>query len=117
MVEMFYSFLFLPCPNRCVFILLPHWTRKATLYLTDQSADAIYSSMPKTPLPAPEPVLRSCWAMLLLRYQEGPHKGISPTEKNQREDSACDLFFHSPAISGVEAEISTDFLEDLTLCA
>lgn len=52
MVEMFCSFLFLPCPNRCVFILLPHWTRKATLYLTDQSADAIYSSMPKTPLPA-----------------------------------------------------------------
>lgn len=110
MVEMF-----LPCPNRCVFILLPHWTRKATLYLTDQSADAIYSSMPKTPLPAPEPVLHSCWAMLLLT--EGPHRGISPTEKDQREDSAWDLFFHSPAISGVEAEISTDFLEDLTLCA
>lgn len=43
------------------------------------------------------------------------HRRIPPTEKDQREDSAWDFFFHILAVSGFETEINALFWKTL-LC-
>lgn len=54
MVEMFVVFSSSPVPTDVCVFFFPTGPERATLYPTDQSADAVYRSMPKTSLPALE---------------------------------------------------------------
>lgn len=65
--------------------------------------------MPKPSLPALELCFIPAGYCCLLGSKKVSRRGIFPTEKDQRQDTAWDLLFHGPAMSGFEAEITILF--------
>lgn len=117
-VKRFHSFVFLLFPNGCVFILLPRWTRKAHAVPNWPACWCNINHCAK----AIPPCAGTCASFLLgdaapqLPQRSHREGSLSSTEKDQGEDSAWDLFFHTPAVSGFETEINALSWKTL-LCA